>query len=155
MWYPDIVMKKILYVDMDGVIVDFESGINALTEEEKKCFKGKYSQCPNIFSKMIPMEHALDSVQELSELFDVYLLSSPSWGNASAWSDKYEWVSKYLPYMERKLILSSQKHLNRGDYIIDDSTHNGVSDFQGEHIHFGTDKFPDWKSIVIYLKNRV
>lgn len=148
-------MKKILYIDMDGVIVDFESGINNLTLEEKKCFEGRYSKCPNIFSKMDPIENALESVEALSDIFDVYILSSPSWGNPTAWSDKYEWIHKHLPFMERKLILSSQKHLNRGEYIIDDRTSNGVSEFQGEHIHFGTERFPDWDTVVSYLKEKI
>ena len=148
-------MKKVLYIDMDGVIVDFDSGIQALSELEKKEFEGRYAKCPNIFSKMVPIDTALESVFELSKLFDVYILSSPSWGNASAWSDKYEWIIKYLPFMERRLILSSQKHLNRGEYIIDDRIHNGVSEFQGEHIHFGTDTFPDWETVVNYLKKQV
>ena len=104
---------------------------------------------------MVPIDTALESVFQLSKLFDVYILSSPSWGNASAWSDKYEWIIKYLPFMERRLILSSQKHLNRGEYIIDDRIHNGVSEFQGEHIHFGTDTFPDWETVVNYLKKQV
>ncbi len=148
-------MKKILYIDMDGVIVDFDAGVQALTKEEKEKYKGKYPQCPNIFSKMPPMPGALVAVEKLFELFDVYILSSPSWGNDTAWSDKYNWVIKYLPYMERRLILSSQKHLNIGDYIIDDRLHNGVSQFQGEHIHFGTEKFSNWNSVMNYLEAQV
>ena len=30
----------------------------------------------------------------------------------------------------------------------------GEIKFRGEHIHFGTDKFPDWKTVVCYLKQR-
>jgi 5'-nucleotidase len=148
-------MKKILYIDMDGVIVDFDSGINALTKEEKEAYLNKYAQCPKIFSKMKPITGGLEAVKELFEFFDVYILSSPSWGNSSAWSDKYEWIVKHLPFMERRLILSSQKHLNAGDYIIDDRLHNGVSEFQGEHIHFGTDAFPDWETTITYLRKNI
>lgn len=38
-----------------------------------------------------------------------------------------------------------------GDYLIDDRIANGVDKFQGEHIHFGTSKFPDWKTVVSYI----
>ena len=31
--------KKILYIDMDGVLVNFQSGIDKLTEEEKTEYK--------------------------------------------------------------------------------------------------------------------
>jgi len=39
----------------------------------------------------------------------------------------------------------------RGKYLIDDREANGVLDFEGELIHFGTEKFPDWSSVLIYL----
>jgi 5'(3')-deoxyribonucleotidase len=148
-------MKKILYIDMDGVIVDFASGIEALTDKEKQEYEGRFAQCPNIFSKMIPSVGALDAVKELFKTFDVYVLSSAGWGNSSAWSQKYDWIVTHLPYLERRLILSSQKHLNAGDYIIDDRLDNGVSEFKGEHINFGTELFPDWNSVLTYLRERV
>jgi len=41
-----------------------------------------------------------------------------------------------------------------GDYLIDDRTANGVDEFKGEHVHFGTAAFPDWDSVVSYLVKR-
>ena len=83
---------------------------------------------------------------------DTYLVSTASWENSSAWSDKNEWVKKYLgESAHKRLILSHHKNLNRGDYLIDDRTANGAGEFQGEHIHFGTEKFPVWKSVLDYL----
>jgi len=39
-----------------------------------------------------------------------------------------------------------------GDYLIDDhASGRGQEDFQGELIHFGSEKFPDWKVILNYL----
>ena len=38
-----------------------------------------------------------------------------------------------------------------GDYIIDDRTAGGVDNFVGEHIHFGTEKYPDWDAVMRYL----
>ena len=144
-------MKEIVYIDMDGVIVDFESGIRALSPEERDCYKNRYAQCPSIFSKMKPIEGALDAVAKLHEKYDVFILSSPSWGNASAWTDKYNWIVTHLPFLERRLILSSQKHLNRGHYLIDDRLANGVDRFEGVHIHFGTSDYPNWEKVLNYL----
>ena len=143
--------KKILYLDMDGVIVDFKSGINSISDEERERYRDDYDQCPNIFSKMKPFPGALDAVQKLLEIYDVYILSSPGWGNSSAWSDKHDWVVKYLPYMKRRLILSSQKHLNKGDYLVDDRFANGSEKFEGEMIHFGSEYYPDWDAVLEYL----
>jgi hypothetical protein len=52
----------------------------------------------------------------------------------------------------KRLILTHHKNLNKGDFIIDDRIHRGVDKFEGKHIHFGTAEFPDWKSVVEYLK---
>ena len=143
--------KKILYIDMDGVIVDFQSGIDSLSKEEYEKYYGRFFLCPNIFSKMKPMDGALDAVAKLSEKYDTYILSGPGWDNASAWSDKYNWVHEYLPFMRKRLILSSHKNLNRGDYLIDDRTANGADKFSGELIAFGSEKFPDWDTVLKYL----
>ena len=107
---------------------------------------------PGVFSLMKPLEGALDAFETLSKVYDSYILSTPPWDNTSAWSDKHQWVKKHLGVSARKrLILSQHKHLNLGDYLIDDRTVNGAAEFQGEHIHFGTEKFPDWKSVLEYL----
>ena len=39
-----------------------------------------------------------------------------------------------------------------GDYIIDDRTKNGVSEFQGVHIHFGQPGFETWEQVVEHMR---
>ncbi|NCG08090.1 MAG: 2-C-methyl-D-erythritol 4-phosphate cytidylyltransferase, partial [Verrucomicrobia bacterium] len=59
--------------------------------------------------------------------FDSYILSTAPWGNPTAWSDKLEWVKKHLGEVAKKrLILSHNKQLNKGDYLIDDRSRNGA-----------------------------
>jgi 5'(3')-deoxyribonucleotidase len=61
-------------------------------------------------------------------------------------------VGKHLPGVaDRRLIITHHKNLNKGDYLIDDRLAKGSDQFEGELIHFGTDKFPDWPSVVAYL----
>ena len=76
-----------------------------------------------------------------------------SWlSETSKWSDKIIWVQKYLGNAAHKrLILSHNKNLNLGDYLIDDRTKNGAAEFKGEHIHFGKEPFPNWQSVLSYL----
>ena len=144
--------KKILYFDMDNVLVNFSSGIAKLTPETRKEYEGRLDEVQGIFALMTPLEDAIDAFETLSQVYDSYLLSTAPWENSSAWSDKNEWVKKYLGQSAHKrLILSHHKNLNRGDYLIDDRTANGAGEFQGEHIHFRTEKFPDWKSVLEYL----
>ena len=144
-------MKRI-YIDMDNVLVDFKSGIDRTSDELLKQYEGHLDDVPGIFSKMLPMEGAIEAFEQLAQQYDVYILSTAPWNNPSAWSDKVLWVQRYLGEVAyKRLILSHHKNLCQGDYIIDDRTRHGVDIFDGEHIHFGTDRFPNWRSVLDYL----
>ena len=146
------VSRKTLYVDMDNVLVDFQSGIDRTNESVVLEYHGRLDEVPGIFSRMDPLRGAVESFALLAERFDTYILSTSPWENPSAWSDKLLWVQKHLgsPAYKR-LILTHHKNLNLGDYLIDDRTKNGADRFPGEHIHFGTERFPDWQAVVEYL----
>lgn len=147
--------KKILYVDMDNVLVDFVSGINRLDADTVKEFDGRLDDVPGIFGLMEPMDGAIEAFEKLSEIYDTYILSTAPWDNPTAWSDKLLWVKKYLGKVAwKRLILSHHKNLNHGSYLIDDRTKNGADRFPGEHIHFGTDQFPDWDAVLEYLMQK-
>ena len=140
---------------MNNVAVDFKSGINKLPALQKKKYEGRLDDVPSIFSLMVPIKDAIESVEKLSKVFDTYLLSTAPWDNPSAWSDKVIWVKKYLGEVAHKrLILSHHKNLNKGDYLIDDRTKNGADKFEGEHIHFGQGAFKDWNAVTKYLLNK-
>jgi RNA polymerase primary sigma factor len=65
-----------------------------------------------------------------------------------------EWVTKYLDdVFHKKMIITHRKDLCQGDYLIDDRGKNGTSEFSGEWIEFGSDKFPDWESVLKYLES--
>lgn len=137
---------------MDGVLVDNLSGIAELSTEKKQEYAGRLYAVPGVYSLMKPLEGSLDAFETLSKVYDSYILSTAPWYNTSAWSDKHQWIKKYLGEAAKgRLILSQHKHLNLGNYLIDDRTVNGVLAFQGEHIHFGSEKFPDWESVLEYL----
>lgn len=159
--------KKILYVDMDNVLVDFQSGINQLSEEMKIKYDGRYDEVPGIFLLMKPIDKAIESYKILSTKYDTYILSTSPWGNPTAASDKLAWVKKYFGAEEtdvvwKRLILTHHKNLNVGDYLIDDRAEkNGVDKFKGELLHFGKgengidNNYPNWDSVVEYLMNAI
>lgn len=144
---------KVLYIDMDNVLVDFPSGIAQLPAEVVAQYEERLDEVPGIFALMSPMPGAVESFEELARLYDTYILSTAPWENPSAWSDKLLWVKRHLGSpAHKRLILSHHKNLNDGHYLVDDRTKNGADRFRGEHIHFGTERFPDWSAVVSYLK---
>ena len=148
-------MKKIVYIDMDNVLVDFQSAFSKLSKDVLEEYKDDKDDIPGIFALMEPMPGAIESFKELIQHFDTYILSTAPWNNPSAWSDKLLWVKKNLGELaSRRLILTHHKNLNTGDYLIDDRTARGADKFAGEHIHFGTKKFPDWQSVMKYLRSK-
>ena len=143
---------KILYVDMDNVLVDFPSAFPQLSDALLEKYADNKDDIPGIFSLMQPLDGAIDAYKKLSNRYDTYILSTAPWDNPSAWSDKLIWVKTYLgTHAHKRLILSHNKNLNSGDYLIDDRLKNGAAAFKGEHIHFGTLKFPGWQSVLSYL----
>ncbi len=144
--------KKRLYFDMDGVIVDFGSALKMQSAETLKEYEGREDEIPGLFGQMLPMPGALDAVRKLSEHYDCYILSTAPWGNPSAWSDKVIWITKYLDdVFHKKVVITHCKHLCKGDILIDDRDKHGVTEFEGEWIRFGSEKFPDWNVVLEYL----
>ena len=148
--------KKILYLDMDGVLVDFESGLRRVPEDVQQKYLYHLERVPGIFSLMDPMPGALAAYAELCGLFDTFILSTAPWENPSAWTDKLLWVKQYLGEpCTKRLILTNRKDLNRGDFLVDDRPDRGhAEDFSGEVIPFGSERFPDWEAVLMYLRDK-
>ena len=136
---------------MDNVLVDFESGIERLNLDPNT---RDLDEVDGIFSQMIPLKDAIEGYNRLVELgYDVYILSTAPWENSSAWSDKLIWVKKYIgENAKKRLILSHNKNLNKGDFLIDDRVANGAGEFEGNLIRFGSDDFPNWDTVIKYFE---
>lgn len=145
-------MKKRLYFDMDGVLVNFQSGLDKVSAETLAEYAGREDEIPGLFGLMEPMPGAIDAVHELAKHYDCYILSTAPWKNPSAWSDKVQWVTNYLDdVFHKRMIITHCKHLCKGDILIDDRPKHGASEFEGEWVQFGSAKYPDWDRVLQYL----
>lgn len=147
--------KEVVWIDMDGVVADFEP---KATEEAAKMgltFKEfadqkQYRYIDGFYLDLPLIPGAKDAIQELedSNKYDMYFLSAPSWGNVSCFSDKRVWVANNFPNFYKKMALSFQKGHHLGHYLIDDRTKYGAGDFMGEHLQFGNEQYPNWDAIL-------
>lgn len=154
--------KKILYIDLDGVVADFDRAIEEhverlkLTyetpEEREKIVDKICEDFPNFFEDLEPINGAVESVIKLFEIYEVYFLSSAMWWIPNSYTGKRLWIEKHFGNIAiKRLILTHRKDLNIGDYLVDDRLKNGVVDFRGVHIHYGTEMFPNWDVTYKYL----
>ncbi len=144
--------KKRVFVDMDNVLVDFQSGLDQQSEETLKEYEGHPDDIPGIFTLMKPMPGAIAAVHALQPHYELFILSTAPWGNPSAWADKVKWVTEHLDdVFHKRVVITHRKDLCLGDYLIDDRGKHGTSEFAGEWINFGSEQFPDWQSVLDHL----
>lgn len=136
---------KIL-VDMDGVIADFEGGFLKLWQTEHpdkpfipieqrttfyiveqypadlKNFVREILLSPNFFRSLEPVEGSIQALGKLRQLgHEVFICSSPLTSYRNCVLEKYEWVESYLgKEWINNIILSKDKTLIKGDFLIDD-----------------------------------
>ena len=161
--------RPIIFFDMDNVLVDFQSGLDKVSQDVKARYdddgtgKPHYDDIPGLFSLMDPMPGAVEAVKALASCgcYDLYILSTAPWGNPSAWTDKLEWVKKHLDsdrpdgVFYKKLILTHHKNLciQQKAWLIDDRKLHGAEHFEHHWIQFGSEEFPDWNSVVNFFLN--
>jgi 5'(3')-deoxyribonucleotidase len=144
---------KTVYIDMDDTICDVKSAfLKAL--EDNPCIQYPQSQY-RFFANRQPIAGAIDAVKRLieSDDYEPYILSAPSTRNPLSYAEKREWIEQYFgcDFCER-LILCSNKGLLNGHYLIDDNVAGkGQENFEGKLIQFGSERFPDWSSVLLML----
>ena len=135
--------RKTIAIDMDGVIADTtthfiywyekESGIRV----ERSVFDGipesealpdgavrKFVYSPTFFRTLPVMPGAQEAVKNLSENFDVYIVSAAMEFPQSLF-EKHEWLQEHFPFISWKnIIFCGDKSIIGTDYMIDDHVRN-------------------------------
>ncbi len=143
----------IVYIDMDDVLCDFlgEYNKDIKLNPDIKFPQSQYG----FFTKLSPLPGAIEGVNALlnSDEYSPYILTSPSVRNPLCYTEKRIWIEKHLGFeMVNRLIISPNKSLLKGDYLIDDqSTSHCQNEFEGTLLHFGTENFPNWLKVRDYF----
>jgi len=129
-------MKKRVFVDLDGPLVDFDRYMrehNATADEVKVKRKA--------YLEMHPVGGAIDAVRSIIGMgYDVWIATKPPTGVPHAYADKAEWVMRNLNELTRKIIITHHKGMLGGadDFLIDDRPHKaGCEEFAGTLIKYG------------------
>lgn len=141
-----------VFLDMDGVIVDYDSYAKAHPGQFVKYVVGAYAE-------MQPIPGALAAVRSIIGMgFEVWLATKPPTGHAHAYAGKAAWVFEHLPELRRRLILTHDKGLLGGpqDYLVDDRPHKANCEkFAGTLFAFDhkSETF-GWPALLQYLSAR-
>lgn len=102
-------MKELnIYVDMDGVLANFNAEPNAVER-----FKNELG----FFAKLKPIQSNVNFVKELIENnFNVFILSASP--NENADKDKITWLKKFLPHLQPQNIIIIRNGQNKADFVV-------------------------------------
>jgi 5'(3')-deoxyribonucleotidase len=143
-----------IYLDMDGVIVDFERECERLGLPPKQL-----KLVPGIYRDMKPIEGAIFAINSLldigehKDLFEIFFLTKIPSENPYSAAEKLLWVNKYLPRVGERVIITPDKGCvgTSRDILVDDhpewaNAHN----FPGKIIHFGNHT-KDWDETIALI----
>ena len=157
--------KKIVYIDMDGVIVNFGWAIQDWFDKHPHLVD-RYKEFPDhiqgLFRNPPPIEGAIEAINKLHESgkYELFIATSAPWGNPDSLTDKRYWIEEHFGELfHKRLITTHRKDMLMGDYLIDDRLKNGAGEFSGELLRYGLDwendnkpnEYPTWESILEYL----
>ena len=153
--------KPKLFLDMDNVLVDTLLILNAIDMAGETV--AKPDQIPGIFRDLPPVPGAIDAVNKLNDYYELYILSTAPWQNASAWQDKLIWLQHHFgddeksPFYKR-VILAHDKSLARthGGILVDDRPDHGASgwddaEMESQWIQFGYEPQMTWQTGLVEL----
>ena len=147
-----VVLNKVVFVELSHVMMDYQTALEHLDDGTQDAYLRRMNEMPGVYSLMNPVFGALAGFEKLAQHHDVCLVSTPSWDNESAWTDKLEWVKRHFGESARERIITThRKDLLAGDVLVDGTGNFGTEGFAGEVIRFGSDAFPHWNALLDHL----
>lgn len=110
---------------------------------------------PGFFRNLEPIPYSREVLQALAGKYEVYVASA-AMQFPNSLIEKHQWLDEHFPFIHwRNRILCGDKHILRGDVLIDDRSHN-LEAFKGRSILFtsphninttGFERAKDWEEV--------
>lgn len=146
-----------IFVDMDEVIADtYHAHVRQYNKDYDECLtveecwgKEVWKSVPDdrhdsvknhargigFFSDLRPIEDSQRVMKELHDKHDLYIASA-AMQFPNSLKEKSEWLDEHFPFIPwQKRILCGNKHILKGDVLIDDRAFN-LTDFDGRKLLF-------------------
>ncbi|MBT8183897.1 MAG: 5'(3')-deoxyribonucleotidase [Eudoraea sp.] len=146
-----------LFVDMDEVMADTYGAHIELYNKDynsnlsvEDCLGREVWQCvpeahqenirqharqPGFFRELDPIKDSKEILRELTEKYDVYIASA-AMQFPNSLREKSDWLDEHFPFIPwQNRILCGNKHVLKGDILIDDRSYN-LESFKGKSFLF-------------------
>lgn len=156
-------MKPIVLLDVDGVLADYVGGVcyaawekaNAVANEkdvtewsiedslqlneEQRAIVKRAIRAPGFCACLKPIAGSRLAVRTLLDRADVYFVTTPT--DSPFWMhERTAWLQDYYGAAFDKIIFTHEKHLVRGDVIIDDKLSNVLGTDRAASILWATNQ---------------
>jgi 5'(3')-deoxyribonucleotidase len=140
-----------VFLDLDGVVADFEAGMLASGYSDPKLFK----LVPEAYDHLPVYPGAAEAIAYFEAAgFDVWIASKIPHENPRAAYGKLLWVKEHFPHLVEKVIITPNKGVLGDEYdiLIDDRIHKAhCLEFKGRLIEF----VGGWESVWKVLGRRL
>lgn len=155
-------IKQKIFIDMDDTLCQYSKAWKLANDQGTEFPQSK----EHFFEYLQPIKGAITAVEQLSNNYDVWILTAPSIYNPSSYIEKRLWVDHFLGFeMCKKLIICPNKGLISGNekyidtkfdkydtivthILIDDLIEGkGQENWTGDLMQFGSKRYPNWDSI--------
>lgn len=141
----------IIYVDMDGVIADFDKMMQERTMDGKEL-----KMVRGIYEELDVVDGAKEAISKLLDAgFKLHVATKIPDHNPYAATEKLLWLNKHFPELIPNVTITNDKGAlgDRRSFIIDDRIHKAnISSFKGTVLHFGKDgMYKTWDDVLKFF----
>lgn len=141
----------VIQVGLKNVLADYKARkqeLDGVCRKELSSNERWDHRQPHFFRRLKPIEGAQRAFQKLEESqYDPCIVSEIDETHCEVWTDQKIWVQRHLPdEADQKLTITHNRNMVRGSILINNRPPK--EDTFDRFLCFGSQKYPDWDSVL-------